>query len=666
MEWNLLKKTLIFSLLLTLNFGPLLFSENEPLGRQIANYTMDVRLDTENNKLSCTEFLSWTNDSESLIDELWFHLYWNGFQNNISDFLLEGTQRWGRIYKRNRKDDWGYIQVNSIKIVKNAFFEEADLTPFIEFQHPDDNNLYDQTVFSVKLSQPVEPGQTILLHLEFQSKVPRPVHRTGVYKDYYFIAQWFPKIGIFYEGQWNCHQFHASTNFFADYGTYDVKITLPSSYIVGATGEHREKIDNKDGTTTHRFYQHSVHDFAWTASPLFLEYRENFEFAPGKTTEITLLLQPCHKNLKERYMNAIKNAIKYCSLWYGDYPYSTATCVDPAYNSRSGGMEYPTFFTGGTYFLTRKGIPRPEGVTIHEFGHGYFYGLVGTNEFEDAWMDEGFTSFLDSEVYYAAYGEPFYSKMYFGIPVTFKDVKIPIESSGISRHRQTYDKDVMQNFSWKFMNRTSYGANSYAKAELMLRSLKRFMGEELFSRMIKAYSKRHWFKHPRPKDFYDVVSEFAGQDMSWFLDQFVHGSGKLDYAVEKISSKRERRPKGWFDGVYKGRERDKSKETLYHSEVLVRRLGEVKVPVEVLVVFEDGKKVRESWDGLYRWKKFTYKSPVRIKEAIVDPEFKLVLDINRTNNSMMEKPNRLAPLKWISNWLVWLQHALESFTIFGG
>ena len=662
----MIKRLLILFCLIIFAISVFLFSSDKPFCRQIANYTIEVKLDTEKKQITAVELLSWMNDSEHSTDELWFHLYWNGFQNNMSNFLKEGKERWGRIFLVNKKEDWGYCRVESIKILKNQYFEDFDLTSSMVFRHPDDDNVDDQTVFSVELPYTIEPGQTILLEIKFQSKVPRPIHRTGVYKDYYFIAQWFPKIGVFYEGKWNCHQFHATSNFFADYGTYDIKITLPSHYVVGASGEHREKILNKDATTSHRFVQHSIHDFGWTASPRFLECREEFEFAPGKRTEIILLLQPYHQNLKERYFNAVKNAIKYCSLWYGDYPYSTVTCVDPAYNSRSGGMEYPTIFTGGTYFLSREGIPRPEGVTIHEFGHGYFYGLVGTNEFEDAWMDEGFTSFLDSEIYYAAYGEPVYSKTYFRIPVTFKEVKIPIESSGISRQRRTHSMDVMQNFTWKFMDRASYSANSYAKAELMLRTLKRFMGTEMFSKMIKAYSQRFWFKHPRPKDFYDVVSEFTGQDMSWFFDQIVHGSGKMDYAVNKIISQREWQPKGWFEGKYKDEERNKSKEVLYLSEVVVRRLGEVKVPVDVLIVFEDGERIGETWDGQYRWKRFVYKRPFQVTEAIVDPKFKLVLDVNRTNNSMMRKSNRLAPLKWTSNWLVWLQHALEFFTIFGG
>ena len=660
-EDRLLKIFLTFCLIFSLSFSPFQAAAQTTFCKQTANYTMNVRLHTENKMLTVTEILSWTNDTEFSTRELWFHLYWNAFQNNMSTYLTEAARR-GRSISGFKKDDWGHCRVESIKIVKNPYFADYDLMPFMEFQSPDDENLFDQTVFSVTLPQAVEPGRTILLQIEFESKVPRPISRTGVINDYYFIAQWFPKIGVFEDGRWNCHQYHSSSEYFADYGTYDVRITLPSSFVVGATGEHQEKIENRDGSTTHHFFQHSVHDFAWTASSRFLEYTENYEFAPGKSTEITLLLQPQHERLKDRYMNAVKNAIKYCSLFYGDYPYTTSTCVDPAYNSRSGGMEYPTFFTGGAYFLTRKGISRPEGVTIHEFGHGYFYGLVGSNEFENAWMDEGFTSFLDTEVYYTAYGDPLYNRSYFGIPVTFKDVNIPIESDGISRHRQTYNMDDMQRFAWEFLEGGSYGANSYSKAELMLRTLKRFMGQDLFSRMIKAYSQRFWFKHPRPEDFYAVVSEFAGRDMSWFLDQFVYGSDKLDYAIGNISSRKVRQPKGWFDGEYINR---KMKENRYQTEIIVRRLGEVKLPVDVLIVFEDGEEFREIWDGQYRWKKYTFQKPARIKKAVVDPEFKLVLDINRTNNSMMRKSNKLAPLKWVSNWMAWLQHALEFFTVLG-
>lgn len=666
----MIKKIVSIALTITALAGllrPLPFQE-ESFCPQIANYTIDVRLNRENQTLVGSEFLVWTNATEIPTDELWFHLYWNGFQNNLSDFIIEGNDRWGTRISRFTQDDWGYCRINSIKTLATATdaIPSMDLTPTMEFRQPDNDNRNDQTVFMVKLPQPVGPSESLVLQIDFISKIPTPIHRTGGHKDYYFIAQWFPKIGVFSQGVWNCHQFHATSNFFADYGTYDVKITVPSQYIVGATGELKEKIRNGDGTLSHRFSQHSIHDFAWTASPHFQEHKEIYEFAPKKNTEITLLLQPYHKNLKNRYLNAVKNALNYCSRFYGDYPYSTITCVDPAYNSRSGGMEYPTLFTAGAYFLSHPRIPSPEGVTIHEFGHSYFYGLIGTNEFEDAWMDEGFTSFLDSEVYYSAYPEPLYSRRFFGIPVVYADVKIPVESSGISRHRRTTDMDIIQLPTWHFMNRNSYGANSYAKAELVLRSLKRYMGKDVFSQMIKEYSQNNWFKHPYPQDFYNIVNYYAEEDMNWFFDQLIHGSERMDYSIGSIQNHRVQGDRGWFGKEYRDGLTPRRGDPKYLSEVLVRRLGEVKVPVEVLIIFDNGHKIRETWDGQYRWKKFRYQSPYKIEEAVVDPEFKYVLDLNRTNNSKTIKPNKLAPWKWVSNWMLWLQHAMEFFTILGG
>lgn len=651
---------LFFSVFVNILF---LYSSDAPLCPQVANYTMNIRLDTEKNLITGEEILSWTNKTEFPAEELWFHLYWNAFKNNRSTFFLEALREGYKI-PQFKKEDWGYCKILSMKVMKTHQFKEADLSTLIQFRQPDDDNIYDQTVCSVKLPQPVQPQETILLEIQFEAKVPKPVSRTGVYKDYYFIGQWFPKLGVFQGDSWNCHQFHLHSEFFAHYGTYDVRLTLPSPFIVGATGELISSTFNGDGTTTYHFNQHSVHDFAWTASPRFLKFTENYPLSKEKNVEITLLLQPYHRHLKDRYLTAVKNALKYCSQWFGEYPYNTVTCVDPAYNSSSGGMEYPTLFTGGAFFISPQGSQRPEGVTIHELGHGYFYGLVGSNEFENPWMDEGFTSFLDTEIYYAAYGPPSFTKNYFGFPVVFPSIKIPIEAQGISRHRRTADMDIIQRFAWKFMSSESYGANSYSKAELLIRSLKRFFGEETFHQMIKTYSTRWWFKHPAPEDFYAVVNEFAGSDLSDLLDQIIYGSGTLDYSVESIKNLSLPPVDGYFNENHEEKiEAGESKNgKIYHSEVLVRRLGQVKVPVEVEINFEDGTTIKEEWDGRYRWKKFNYSRPVKVSSAYVDPEFIWVLDINRTNNSLKTDKNRLAPFKWTIKWLLWLQHALETAT----
>jgi len=660
-----MRKTLFIAGLISL-WAASLCVRGETLCPQVANYALDVRLDTSRKLILGRETLTWTNTSPDSVHELWFHLYWNAFANNASTFLSESRGRRQAITRDFKKEDWGYSRVDSIKVLKGPVGEGFDLKPGLTFEHPDDANDLDRTVFKVKLPKALGPGETVALEVRWEGKVPRPISRTGVARDYYFIAQWFPKIGVYGNGRWNCHQFHEASEFFADYGTYDVSITLPTSFVVGATGRRLTLVRNPDGTSTHRYFQHSVHDFAWTASPRFLEYRTNFEFAPGKTTEVILLVQPEHKRLKERYQKAVMAAIKDCSLLFGDYPYETATCVDPAYNSHSGGMEYPTFFTGGAGFLDPEGSGDPEGVTIHEFGHGYFYGLVGSNEFENPWMDEGFTTFLDSEIYDAVYGPRLYTRNYFGIPVVFKDIRIPVETLGLAEVRATAGRDIMQNPAWQFQDEASYSANSYEKPEVMLRTLKRFLGEAVFGPLIKDYSLSFWFKHPKPQDFYDVASRHAGRDMSWFLDQFIYGSGTCDYALERISSDPVPPLKGWLDGKFVEPANSKKAQGLLRSEVLVRRLGEVRIPVDIEVTFDDGKVFRETWDGQDLWKNFGYSRKSRVVLAVVDPDLKLVADINRTNNSLKRTPNRLAPWKAAANWLGWLQHALEVFSILGG
>jgi len=160
----------------------------------------------------------------------------------------------------------------------------------MEFIHPDDDNAEDKTVFRLPLAKPLAPNDSIVVNIDFTAKLPQPPFaRTGAKEEYFFVAQWFPKIGVYIDHQWNCHQFHANSEFFADYGVYNVKMTVPEKNILGATGLLVEKKPNGDGTATHFYHAEDVHDFAWTTSPEFVEFT-------GKTqdVEIRVLLQPDH------------------------------------------------------------------------------------------------------------------------------------------------------------------------------------------------------------------------------------------------------------------------------------------------------------------------------------------------------------------------------------
>lgn len=345
---------------------PVLFSQ--PLSPRIANYNIDVKLEPATRKLYGKEQLLWHNKSSDTITELQFHLYLNAFRNSRSTFMKEsgGTSRGNQI----DKDGWGYIDVNRFALASGE-----DLTHAMRFIQPDDDNSEDKTVFSVPLSSPLAPNDSIVVEIDFTAQLPQPPFaRTGAKDEYFFVAQWFPKIGVYIDGKWNCHQFHATSEFFADYGVYNVRMTVPKENVLGATGVEVEVKDNGDGTATHFYHAEDVHDFAWTTSP---EFRVHTDFNKTKDIAIRVLMQPDHDYQAARHMEAAKTAVDYFQDWYGDYPFPNLTVVDPRRGaSGSGGMEYPTLITAGTNYGLPEGVRAVEMVIIHEFGHNFWYHLL--------------------------------------------------------------------------------------------------------------------------------------------------------------------------------------------------------------------------------------------------------------------------------------------------
>ena len=280
----------------------------------------------------------------------------------------------------------------------------GDLTNQMKFVSPDDGNPDDKTVFQVKLPRPVAPGQDVVFHIKFKATFPEVVARTGYKRTFLLAGQWFPKVGVWWHGQWNCHQFHALTEFFADFGTFDVKVTLPKDYVIGASGVQVSDQDNGNGTKTVGFHGEDIHDFAWTADPNFKVINETFNGSVGPV-RIRLLTYDSHKQSWEPYIYCMTNTMKRFDDWYGPYPYAQITVVDPPHGAmEAGGMEYPTFITGDSGWYIPHGVHLIDLVTEHEFGHQYWYGMVATNEFENGWLDEGINSYTEVKVLDNMYG----------------------------------------------------------------------------------------------------------------------------------------------------------------------------------------------------------------------------------------------------------------------
>jgi hypothetical protein len=614
-----------------------------------ANYRIDVRLDARARTLTGRETLVWTNISGAATSELQFHLYYNAWRNTQSTWMREHklTTWWPDVSER-LPEDFAAIDVSSLKLTAGSI-PAVDLTGAMRFIAPDDGNTHDRTVMAVPLPSAIAPGDTITIDLAWTSKVPRTFARTGFVGNYFFLGQWFPKIGVLDRaGKWNCHQFHVGTEFFSDYGVYDVRMTVPRGWLVAATGRERERRDNADGSTTHRYYQEDVHDFAWTTSPAFLERRARFEHPGLPMVEMRLMLQPDHARQAERHFEATRAALRHYGEWFGPYPYGHITVVDPAWRSDTDGMEYPTLFTAGTSWLMPREDISLEDVTVHEAGHQWWYGMVGTNEFEDAWMDEGINQYANARVNAEEFSRGREVRRFFGgfVPWVVRDVRWDRVMFGdvIGAYRESPTVDIQATPSYQYWPRTS-GPLTYSKPALWLHTLERALGWTPVQQMLATFFERWKFKHPRPGDFFQVANEVSGRDLTPFFDQVYRGSVVFDYGIENVTSVEE----------------DKR----FRTEVVVRRYGDGIFPVTVLVNFEGGRQRRVAWDGVGRWHKVTIDDSARAISAQIDPDQILLLDTSFTNNSFAIEPQGArAATKWASRWMVWLEDQLLTWAFF--
>ncbi|MCK8490636.1 M1 family metallopeptidase [Spirosoma sp. RP8] len=622
-----------------------------PLSPRLANYRIDVKLDPVTKKLDGRETLTWKNPSNDVIRELRFHLYLNAFRNEKSTFMREsGGQLRGDVIDRNSKENpYGYTEIVSMKTKGESLA--------YQFIQPDDRdagspNKDDRTVIRVPLSKPVGPGETITLDIAFRAKLPKIFARTGFSRDFFLVGQWFPKIGVYEpagtryakQGQWNCHQFHAHSEFYADYGVYDVAMTMPKEYWISATGLFQSEKITPNGLKTVRYHAEDVVDFAWTASPHFQVVNDSWKRPSGGEVKIELVMQPEHRHQAQRHLDAAKAALAYFDKHLGKYPFPNLTIVDPPLHaSGSFGMEYPTFITAGTAWFLPAGARFPELVTVHEFGHQYFMQLLASNEFEEAWLDEGFNQYYEGRIMDETYGVRSSQFDLFGYK------QGDLEGSRDSYvHQQNPGIGSSFGNTWQLPD-GQYGVLTYSKTATWLKTLEGLVGRPVMDEIMQTYFNRWKFKHPNADSFTTIVNEIVlkrlgtkyGPDMNWFFDQVLYGDNVVDYELITL----------------RNRLRDGKRQAV----VTVQRNGDGKMPVDVLAHFDNGKEMMLFWDGKARQRQFTLTENARVLWAKVDPKQKIYMDTDLNNNSLTLEPSSAPAAKfatkflfWIENWMQWL------------
>jgi hypothetical protein len=408
------------------------------------------------------------------------------------------------------------------------------------------------------------------------------------------------------------------------------------------------RTDNADGTTTHRYQEADVHDFAWTASPDFLDLTQRFEHPTLPAVDIRLLLLPEHRGQAARYFAIISATLKRYGEWFGAYPYGHITIVDPAFQSESDGMEYPTLVTGRARWLSPEASQVPESTTAHEVGHQWWYGMVATNEFEHAWMDEGFNTYATARVMAEAMNRNRVELRYFGgfVPWSFRDIPVTrIDNDRLAAFRLNSEADPQWMPTFKYWPGTA-SIVSYNKTALWMHTLERRLGWPVMQRIMSTYFERWQFKHPKPSDFFDIVREVTGQGQVWFFDEVYRSSNTFDYGIQEFRS-------------------DRIDDETFRTSVVVRRYGEAIFPVDVVTTLENGEQIKESWDGLERRAVYVYERPTRAATVRVDPDRVLLLDVAYTNNSRTLTPSSgKASLKWSLKWMVWLQDLMLTYGFF--
>src|SRR5579863_7084264 len=627
----------------------LAINSSTPMSERVVHYEIDAKYDAAKHTVDATEVLTYHNQTGQALDHFPFHLYQNAFQPNatfVRDSKLMGSR--DVAYEKWEDKYYGSETIQSI-----AVDGQGDLTHNLQFISPDDSNKDDKTVVDLHMAKPIAVGAYVQFKIVFQTTFPETQARSGWKRDFVLGGQWFPKVGVWWHGAWNCHQYHNTTEFFADFGVYDVKLTVPQYEVVGASGVKLGEVSNSDSTKTLTYHGDDIHDFAWTASPRYKVKEDGVYQGQMGPVQMRILMQPAHWSQVERHEKILQESLAHFESWYGPYPYKTITLVDPEPDSAAGGMEYPTFITGDSSWFMPKGVLLPEVVVEHEFGHQYWYGMVATNEFEDAWMDEGINSYTEVKVLDSILGQD---------TSIFNIAGMTMGERELQRlgYISVADRDPMAQKAYEYYNDNSYAGMTYGKTASVLLTLEGIIGEDTMAKAMHTYFMKYRFTHPTKEDFLKTIEEVSGKDLRWYFNQAIYGSQVMDYEVLSADSY----PLNWFEEKKKEEKKSKDKgkdDTVYQSYVAVHRKGDFVMPIDVEIKFDNGEKVREHWDGQSRWTRFSYLKKAKVVSAEIDPDHTVHIDRDNFNNSFVVEPNTKPTNKLRAYWLFvtqWIGQAL--------
>ena len=526
--------------------------------QQEVNYKIKVTLDDVNNTLTGFEEFEYINNSPTPLDFIYVHVWANAYKDGTTALAQQEYRDGDDQMQHLSEKDRGYIDSFEFKI--NGTKAEWD------FHH------HHQDIIKLKLNTPLQPGAKMLVSTPFFVKIPSgSISRLGHIEQSFQITQWYPKPAVYDKAGWHQMPYLNQGEFYSEYGSFDVSITLPKNYVVGATGdlqtqseilfldeiakETAQAVENGKGyrtiegvenlvdfpassteMKTINFTQSKVHDFAWFADKRYSVLKSEVEL-PHSKRKVTTWAMYTPRNAKTKWtdlwVNAseyLNDAIYYYSLWNGDYPYNNVTAVDGTI-SAGGGMEYPNV----TVIGNASNPHELEVVIVHEVGHNWFYGQLGTNERVHGWMDEGMNTLNEVRYMQTKYPDnSFMSDMVLNGKFHLNDLSHHDMSDISYRAIAGIGEDQPIETHSNDFTGTNYGIIMYQKTGLVFYYLKDYLGEEEFDRCMQAYYTEWEFKHPQPEDMKNSLEKASGKDLTWLFKDLIQTTNHVDYKLKSV------------------------------------------------------------------------------------------------------------------------------------
>lgn len=547
-----MRKTTFFLLatILCTSFAGFSQAKTKPYFQQTLKYNIEVRLDDSKHRLKGNLDLDYTNNSSDTLFTFPMHLWANAFKDNTSAFAKQQLEDGKTDYYYAKDSLRGWI--DSMHFVINNVAVGYAL---------DEENI---DIAYVGLPKPILPGETIHLSTPFLVQMPYCFSRIGHDAQQYQVTQWYPKPAVYDRYGWHAIPYLDQGEFFAEFATYDVKISLPQNYIVGATGDLLDSSEIKflhhlaDSNRTIDAYDKDLHfpfsasefktlhyhaenvsDFAWFADKRYNVLRGEVLLPnSGRKVETWLYFTNKQAKLWKDQTHVINDAIRYYSAWVGDYKYNSVTAVEGALKA-GGGMEYPMITViGGVSSESEL-----ETVIVHEVGHNWFQGMLASNEREYPWMDEGINSYYEKRYTDLKHQVPQNAKKGFlkMLAVQFKN-GFNLSSASYNGNTMNYlaylynarlNRDQATGARSEVFSTLNYFSDVYAKTPLLFNYLAATLGQDSFDHIMQQYFDEWSLKHPYPADIRQVFLR-NNPNLTWFFDQLIPSTEKIDMHIHKV------------------------------------------------------------------------------------------------------------------------------------